>query len=107
MLKFVTWLTQDNVQLLEQLESDLKGTINWNKYQSKVIQQTRNRNLDFLLDTNFQGVNRLFVLSIRRQESSRNLQTVFSSNCRNKRLQYCNWWKKFFSSTSKKQFKNI
>ena len=66
MLKFVTWLNQDNVQLLEQLESDLKGTINWNKYQSKVIQQTRNRNLDFLLDTNFQGVNRLFVLSIRR-----------------------------------------
>ena len=54
------------MQLLEQLESDLKGTINWNKYQSKVIQQTRNRNLDFLLDTNFQGVNRLFVLSIRR-----------------------------------------
>ena len=33
----VTLLTKDNVQLMEQLESDLKETTNWNKHQSKVI----------------------------------------------------------------------
>ena len=59
----VTLSTQDNVKLLKQLESGFKGTVNWNKYQSKVTQQISNRNLDFLIDSSFQGVNRLFVLS--------------------------------------------
>ena len=59
----VTLSTQDNVKLLKQLESGFKGTVNWNKYQSKVTQQILNRNLDFLIDSSFQGVNRLFVLS--------------------------------------------
>ena len=59
----VTLSTQDNVKLLKQLESGFKGTVNWNKYQYKVTQQILNRNLDFLIDSSFQGVNRLFVLS--------------------------------------------
>ena len=59
----VTLSTQDNVKLLKQLESVFKGTVNWKKYQSKVTQQILNRNLDFLIDSSFQGVNRLFVLS--------------------------------------------
>ena len=33
------------------------------KYQSKVTQQGRNKYLEYLIDTNFQGVNRVFVLS--------------------------------------------
>ena len=40
----VTLSTKDNVKILKQLESGFKRTINWNKYQSKVTQQTRNRN---------------------------------------------------------------
>ena len=59
----VTLSTQDNVKLLKQLESGFKRTVNWNKYQSKATQQILNRNLDFLIDTSFQGANRLFVLS--------------------------------------------
>ena len=39
----VTLLTEDNVKLLKQLESDFKRTINWNIYQSKVTQQAQNR----------------------------------------------------------------
>ena len=42
-----TLSTQDNAKILQQLESGFKRTINWNKYQSKVTQQTQNRNLDF------------------------------------------------------------
>ena len=35
----VTLSTQDNAKLLEQLKSDFKGTMNWNKYESKVTVQ--------------------------------------------------------------------
>ena len=49
---------------MKQLESCFKKkTINWNKYQSKVTQQARNRYLDFLNNPSFQSLNRLFVLS--------------------------------------------
>ena len=33
------------------------------KYQSKVTQQGRNKYLEYLIDTSFQGVNGVFVLS--------------------------------------------
>ena len=33
----VTLSPQDNVKLLEQLKSGFKRTINWNKYQTKVL----------------------------------------------------------------------
>ena len=51
------------MKLLQQLKSSSKRTTNWNKYQSKVTIQTPNPYLDYLIDPNFQGVNRLFVLS--------------------------------------------
>ena len=38
--------TQDNVKLLQQLKSGFKGTINLNKYQSKVSRQAPNPYLD-------------------------------------------------------------
>ena len=60
---FVTLSTQGNLQLLKQLESGFKRTINWNKCQSKLKEHKRNRYLDFLIDPTFEGVNRLFVLS--------------------------------------------
>ena len=59
----VTFSAQDNVKLLNQLESGFKKRINWNKYQSKITEQTKNPYLDFLIDPSFQGVNRLLVLS--------------------------------------------
>ena len=36
----VTLSTQDNPKLFQQLKSDFKSTINWNKYQSKATTQT-------------------------------------------------------------------
>ena len=58
----VTLSTQDHAKLLQQLKSDFKRTIIWNKYQSKVTIQAPNLYLDYLIDSSFQGVNRLFVL---------------------------------------------
>ena len=60
----VTSSTQENIKLLKQLESGFKRTVTWNKYLAKIINQTKNRYLDFLIDPSFQGVNRLFVLSL-------------------------------------------
>ena len=48
--------------MLQQLKSSFKRTINWNKYQSKISTEPQNQYLDFLINTSFQGVNRLFVL---------------------------------------------
>ena len=60
----VTFSTQENRKLLKQLKSGFKRTINWNKYLAKITNQSRNRYLDYLIDPSFQGVNRVFVLSI-------------------------------------------
>ena len=57
----ITLSKEDNIKLLKQLESGFKRTINWNKYQSKATNEAQNRYLYFLVDTSFDGVNRLFV----------------------------------------------
>ena len=56
-------LTPKNENLLEQLISGFKKTINRNKYQLKVSIERQNHNLDYLIETSFKGVNILFVLS--------------------------------------------
>ena len=57
----VTLSTKDNLELLQQFKSGFKRTINWDKYQSKVTTQIPNPYLDYLIDSSFQEVNRLFV----------------------------------------------
>ena len=40
-VQVVTLSTNDNAELLQQLKSGFKRTINWNKYQSKVTIQNK------------------------------------------------------------------
>ena len=47
--------TQDNTNLLKQLKSGFKFTVNWNKFQSKVTTETRNQYLDYLIWSKFSG----------------------------------------------------
>ena len=47
------------------LENNFKRTISWNKYRSEITTQTKNNNLDYLIDPTFRNINRLFVLSFR------------------------------------------
>ena len=54
----VTWSTQGNVKILQQLKSGFKRTINWNKYLSKPELLAKNPNLNHLIETSFQGLNR-------------------------------------------------
>ena len=59
----VTLSTQDNAKLLQQLKSGFIRIINWNKYESSPKTYAENRYLNHLINPNFLGVNRLFVLS--------------------------------------------
>ena len=54
---------EDDSKLLEQLKTGFKRTIKWNKYRSEMSHQTKNNNLNYLIDPTFTNVNRLFVLS--------------------------------------------
>ena len=54
---------ENDIKLLEQLKSGFKRTIKWNKYRSQMTIQPQNNNLNFLIDSTFTNVNRLFVLS--------------------------------------------
>ena len=42
-----------------------KRTISWNKYRSEITRQPKNNNLDYMTDTTFKNINRLFVLSFK------------------------------------------
>ena len=57
-LPVVTLLIEDNAKPLQQLRSEFKRTINWNKCQSKKPTEAQNRYIDFLISPSFHGVNR-------------------------------------------------
>ena len=61
----VTLSIQDNAKLLQQLKSGFKRTIDWNKYQTKVLIERQNQYLGFLIEPRFHGVNRLSVLLLK------------------------------------------
>ena len=72
----VTLSIQDNAKLLQQIKSGFKRTINWNKYQSSIKTYAQNRYLNHLVDPSFQGVNRLFILSVENQNDRRYTQLI-------------------------------
>ena len=59
----VTLSAQDNAKLLPQLKSGFKRTISWNKYLPKPEFLAENANLNNLIASIFQGVNRSFGLA--------------------------------------------
>ena len=59
----VTLSTENDKRVLEQLRTGFKRTMKWNKYRSKMTNQTKNNNWIHLIDPTFIKVNRLFVLS--------------------------------------------
>ena len=65
---------ENDNKLLEQLKTGFKRTIKWNKYRSEMSNQTKNNNLNYLIDPIFTKVNRLFVLSFENE----NDRTSFS-----------------------------
>ena len=54
---------EDNSKLLPELKNGFKRTITWNKYLIKPELLAQNVNLNHLVESSFQGINRLFVLA--------------------------------------------
>ena len=82
----VTLSTQDNAKLLPQLKSGFKRTIYRDKYLSKQQLLTENRNLNHLVESGFQGVNRIFVLAFENDAQRASNKNILSTKCKNKRL---------------------
>ena len=91
----VTLSTQDNAKLLQQFKSGFKRIINWNKYLSKPELLAQNPNLNDLVEPSLQEVNRLFVLAFE-DDAQRTSNKRYYLQCRDKRLQCNDWWKKRF-----------
>ena len=64
----VTLSADNDNKLLEQFKTGFKRTIKWNKYRSKMSNQTKNNNLNHLIDPTFTNVNRLFVLTFENED---------------------------------------
>ena len=57
---------ENDTKLLEQLKTEFKRTIKWNKYRSQITIQPQNNNWNYLINPTFTNANRLFVLSLQR-----------------------------------------
>ena len=82
----VTLSTQHNSKLLQQLKPDFKRVISFNKYLSKPELLRQNPNLNHLVESSFQSVNKLFVLAFendtqRTSQSDYYLPTVEIKAC--------------------------
>ena len=79
----VTLSTENDKTLLEQLRTGFKRTIKWNKYRSEMTNQTKNNNLNYLIDPTFTKVNRLFVLSFENENDRTSFSKYYVPNVQN------------------------
>ena len=54
----VTLSINDNIKFLENMKQGFKRTFSWNKYRSEITTQTKNNNLDYLIDPTSTNINR-------------------------------------------------
>ena len=75
----LTLSTKDNAKLLQQLqlECGFKRKINCNKYESSPKTYAQNRYLNHLINSSFQGVSRLFVLSYENEDARKSHSTYY------------------------------
>ena len=78
----VTLSAENDNKLLEQLKTGFKRTVKWNKFRSKISNQTRNNNLNYLIYPTFTNINRLFVLLFKSEhgndDKDESVRTSFS-----------------------------
>ena len=72
----VTLSAENDNKLLEQLKTEFKRKIKWNKYRSEMSNQTKNNNLNYFIDPAFTNVNRLFVLSFENENDKLLFQSI-------------------------------
>ena len=65
---------KDNIEIFENKKLSFKRTISWKYFKSLRTTQTKNNNLDYLIDQTFRNINRFFVLPFKNgnDDSTRN-----------------------------------
>ena len=76
----VTLSTENDKRLLEQLKTGFKRSIRRNKYRSEMTNQTKNNNLNYLIDPTFTKVNRLLVLSFENEHDRTSFSKYYVPN---------------------------
>ena len=51
----------DNIKFLEKFKKGFKITMLWNKYKFEITAQSENNNLDYMIDSTFRNINKLFI----------------------------------------------
>ena len=87
--------TKNDKRLLQKLRKGFKRTIKWNKYRSEMTNQTKNNNLNYLIDPTFTKVNRLFVLSFENENDRTSFSKYYVPNVQIKDFNVLIDWKKF------------
>ena len=54
----VTFSINDKIEFLENIKQGFTRTISWNKYRSEITTQTKNKNLDYLINLIFTFIQR-------------------------------------------------
>ena len=70
----------DDNKLLQQLKAEFQRNIKWNKYRSEMSNQTKNNNLNYLIDPTFIKGNRLFVLSFENEDDRISFSKYYTPN---------------------------
>ena len=65
---------------MEQLRTEFKRTTKWNKDTSEMTNQTKNNNLNYLVDPKLTKDNRLFVLSFENEKNKTSFSKYYVPN---------------------------
>ena len=74
----VSLSNENDKNLLEQLRTEFKRTIKWNKYRSEMTNETKNNNLNYLID--FTKINRLLALSFENEDDRTSFSEYYVPN---------------------------
>ena len=97
----VTLSTENDNKLLEQLKTGYKRTIKLNKCKSEMSNQTKNNNLNYLIDPTFTKVNRLFVLSFENKDDRTSFLKYYTPKIKIKDFNVVNDGKSIFDISIK------
>ena len=59
----ITLPTQEKIKMLEELKKGFRRSIYWNEHRTEISEEAQNHYLKILIDSSFQGFNRLFALT--------------------------------------------
>ena len=100
-------------KFLENRKQGFKRKIYWNKYRSEITTQTKNNNLDYLINPTFTNINRLLVLSFKNVDDDPTISYFDEHYMLLVEIKYFNVLidnKSFFDqpvNSSKKRMKNV